>query len=150
MVWKPHVTVAAVIEQDGRFLMVEEESSGKIVLNQPAGHLEPNESIIDACIRETFEETGWKVSPKSLVGSYLWVQPETGDTMLRFCFRATCYQHDPDQPLDEGIIRAVWMSLDELEAKNGALRSPLVMRCIHDSLAGHAYPINQFAIVANP
>ena len=149
MVWKPHVTVAAIVERDGRFLMVEEQSGGRVVFNQPAGHLEPGESLVDACVRETLEETGWRVRPESLVGSYLWVHPETGDTMLRFCFRARCLEFDAQRPLDEGIIRALWMSVDDLRSKNGALRSPLVMRCVEDSLKGNCYSLGQFSIVTN-
>lgn len=150
MVWKPHVTVAAIVEQDGRFLMVEEESGGKVVLNQPAGHLEPDESVIDACVRETLEETGWTIRPESLVGSYLWMQPDSGETMLRFCFRARCERYDPHLSLDEGIIRAVWMTYEELLAQSGALRSPLVLRCIQDARSGKAYPMEMFSVVANP
>ena len=141
MIWKPHTTVAAIIEHQGRFLMVEEESDGAIVYNQPAGHLDPNESLIDAAIRETREETAWQFHPEAITGIYRWKQPETERTFVRFAFCGQCSDHQPQQPLDEGILRAVWMSRDELLEQSEKLRSPMVLRCIDDYLAGQRYPL---------
>jgi 8-oxo-dGTP pyrophosphatase MutT (NUDIX family) len=145
MTWKPHATVAAVIERDGRFLMVEEESEGEIVYNQPAGHLDPNESLLEAAVRETREETGWNFHPQHLIGVYRWVHGPTNRTYLRVCFSGECDDYQPHQPLDEGILQTLWLSRDELLAENARLRSPLVMRCIEDYLAGHRYPIQILA-----
>lgn len=141
MIWKPHATVAAVIERDGKFLMVEEKSDGRIVLNQPAGHLDPDETLTDAVIRETREETAWDFFPQALTGIYLWTHPESQRTYLRAVFCGDCGNHDPQQTLDDGIIRAIWMSRDELLVNADKLRSPMVMRCIDDYLAGQRYPL---------
>jgi len=141
-VWKPHATVAAIIERDKRFLMVEEVSNGLTVYNQPAGHLDPGESIVDAAIRETREETAWKFNPEYISGIYHWVQTDTGRTFLRFAFAGSCQDHRNDQPLDDGIIQAVWLSRDELAAMPEKLRSPMVLRCIDDYLSGQRYPLN--------
>jgi ADP-ribose pyrophosphatase YjhB (NUDIX family) len=145
MIWKPHATVAAVIEREGRFLMVEEESEGDIVYNQPAGHLDPNESLVDAVIRETREETAWGFRPETLVGIYRWVHQPTERTYLRVCFTGSCMDHQPQQDLDQGILRALWMTRDELLAVPEKLRSPMVMRCIDDYLAGQRFPIDILA-----
>jgi len=142
MIWKPHATVAAVIERDGRFLLVEEESNGQIVYNQPAGHLEPDESIIDAVIRETREETAWQFHPQDITGIYQWRQTDKDRTFLRVAFCGHCDDHQENQPLDDGIIRAVWMTRDELLEEKDKLRSPMVIRCIDDYLAGHRYPLD--------
>ena len=142
MIWTPHTTVAAIIEQAGEFLMVEERPMpGQSVYNQPAGHLEQGESLIQAVIRETREETGWGFTPLSLVGIYRWQVPPAGDTYMRFCFQGTCQDHHPEQPLDEGIIQACWMSREQLASNPERLRSPLVMRSIDDYQAGHRYPL---------
>ncbi|MDH5485865.1 MAG: NUDIX hydrolase [Gammaproteobacteria bacterium] len=141
MVWKPHSTVAAIIERQGRFLMVEEESDGAIVYNQPAGHLDADESIIDAVIRETREETAWLFQPDAITGIYRWKQPGTDRTFIRFAFCGSCSDHKPGQALDEGILRAVWMSRDELVANSPRLRSPMVLQCIDDYLGGQRYPL---------
>jgi len=141
MTWKPHATVAAIIERDNHFLMVEENSDGKIVFNQPAGHLEPEESFIQAVIRETREETGWRLQPEAITGLYRWQHPVLKRTYTRVAFSGQCDDHQPDQPLDEGIIRAVWMTRKELLEQPEKLRSPMVIRCIDDYLAGHRYPI---------
>lgn len=142
MIWKPHATVAAVIEHNGRFLMVEENSEGDIVYNQPAGHLDPNESLVDAAIRETREETAWGFRPEAIVGIYRWVHEPTQRTYLRVCFSGTCHDHQPQQALDEGIIQALWLSREDMLAQADKLRSPLVMRCVDDYLAGHRYPLH--------
>ncbi len=149
MVWKPHVTVASVIERDGRFLMVEERSGGKLVLNQPAGHLEPGESLIDAAIRETREETAWLFRPDCLVGVYRWYHAAKRATFLRVCFAGTALSHNGDQGLDDGIERALWLTLEELRDATQNLRSPMVLRNIEDYLAGHRYPVDIVQDVAD-
>jgi 8-oxo-dGTP pyrophosphatase MutT (NUDIX family) len=144
MIWKPHATVAAIIQRDGLFLMVKEECEGQVVYNQPAGHLDPDESLIDAAIRETREETAWRFHPQALVGFYRWVQNEKQRTYLRAAFCGHCDDHDPSQSLDEGILEAVWLSRDELGGMQDQLRSPLVLRCIDDFLDGQRYPLELF------
>jgi ADP-ribose pyrophosphatase YjhB (NUDIX family) len=143
MTWTPRTTVAAIIEQEGRFLMVEERpGDGPTVLNQPAGHLEENEGLIDAVIRETREETAWGMRPEGLVGIYRWQVPPGGLTYLRFCFHGSCLDHAPEQPLDEGILGTHWMSREEIAAQGERLRSPMVLRCIDDYLAGNHTPLD--------
>ncbi|MBC7162131.1 MAG: NUDIX hydrolase [Immundisolibacter sp.] len=141
MIWTPRVTVAAIVERDGRFLLVEELAEGRLVLNQPAGHLEHGESLIDACRRETLEETGWKVEPESVVGLYRRVEPTSGITTLRVCFSARPVEHYPDQPLDTGIERAVWLDREALAACADRHRTELVLRCLDDYLAGARHPL---------
>lgn len=142
MIWLPHATVAAVIESEGRFLMVEELAGGSTsVYNQPAGHLESGESLLDAVIRETREETAWQFHPEYLVGIYRWQVPPGGDTYLRFCFCGQVSGHRPEQVLDEGILAAHWLSRSQLETEPARLRSPLVMRAIDDYLAGCRHPL---------
>src|SRR6187397_2380748 len=136
MAWNPEVTVAAIAELDGRFLMVEERASGALVLNQPAGHLEDRETLVEAVIRETREETAWRFHPEALVGTYLWRNPLNGRSFLRFTFSGDVDDHQPQQPLDTGIVRTLWLSAAELQAQPARLRSPLVMRCIEDFLQG--------------
>jgi 8-oxo-dGTP pyrophosphatase MutT (NUDIX family) len=145
MAWHPEVTVAAVVERDGRFLMVEERAAGRLVLNQPAGHLEDRETLLDAVIRETREETAWRLAPEALVGIYLWRNPDNGRTFLRFAFCGSVDDHRPDQKLDTGIVRAPWMSHDQLLAQPGRLRSPLVLRCLDDYLRGIRRPLDSVA-----
>ena len=147
MIWKPHATVAAVIEQDGRFLMVEEDVEGQIVYNQPAGHLDPGESLLDAVSRETREESAWDFVPQAITGIYLWDQPDTDRTFLRFTFCGTHCNHRPEQALDEGILRAIWLSRDELVELTPQLRSPLVLECIDDYLAGKRYPLDMLSVI---
>lgn len=142
MIWKPHVTVAAVVEQGGRFLIVEEEADGAIVYNQPAGHLDEGESLTAAVVRETLEETGWRFTPTELVGIYRWKNPTSGITYLRACFTGRCEHHDPERPLDTGILRALWMTRDDLRQVAAQLRSPMVLRCIDDYLAGRRHPLD--------
>ncbi|MCW8906166.1 MAG: NUDIX hydrolase [Sedimenticola sp.] len=143
MIWTPHTTVAAIIEQDGRFLMVEEESGkGEPVFNQPAGHLEEAESLLQAVVRETREETAWGFTPHALVGVYRWQTESAGATYLRFCFQGSCHDHRPELPLDDGILRTAWLSREELAAMPERLRSPLVLSCIDDYLSGHRYPVS--------
>jgi 8-oxo-dGTP pyrophosphatase MutT (NUDIX family) len=140
--WKPNTVVATIVEADGRFLLVEEESGGRAVFNQPAGHLDPGETLLDAARRETLEESGWHVEPTGLVGIYLVEPPGTSITYQRFCFRARAVRHDPARPLDKEIIRAVWLTREEIVAAQARHRSPLVMRCLDDYLAGHDYPLS--------
>ena len=142
MVWKPHATVAAIIEHDNKFLMVEELIQGKMVFNQPAGHLEPDESLLDAVIRETQEETAWQFVPEAVTGIYLWKHPDNGETYLRAALCGSCKNHDAQQPLDKEIIRSLWMSRHELLAESERLRSPMVINCIDDNLAGKRYPLD--------
>jgi 8-oxo-dGTP pyrophosphatase MutT (NUDIX family) len=141
MIWKPNVTVAAVIEQNGRYLLVEEETSQGPAFNQPAGHLDPGESIIAGAIRETLEETACTFLPQSLLGIYQWHSATTDTTFLRFAFTGTVTGHDPARRLDDGIIRTVWFTPDEIAAMASHHRSPLVMQCILDHLAGKQYPL---------
>jgi ADP-ribose pyrophosphatase YjhB (NUDIX family) len=141
-IWKPNVVVAAIVEKDGRFLLVEEEADGRQVFNQPAGHLDEGESLLDAVRRETFEETAWHIEPQALVGVYRWRKSESATTFLRFCFAATADRHDPASPLDKEIVRTVWLSAREIEALGERLRSPLVMQCIRDYQAGRRYPLD--------
>lgn len=143
--WKPSVTVAAIIEHEGRFLLVEEETSDGIRFNQPAGHLDPGESLIDAVSREALEETAFDFTPESLVGIYMsrYLSSRTGEevTYLRFAFAGKLgAQHD--RPLDEGILRTVWMTRDELLACQERHRSPLVMQCVDDYLQGKRSPLS--------
>ncbi len=141
MTWNPHVTVAAIAQQDGRFLMVEEEVRGKRVINNPAGHLEDTESFVGAVRRETLEETGWEFEPEAVIGIYLWKNPSLKTTFLRIAFCGRCTRHHPDRPLDKGIIGARWHTRAELADSSLNLRSPLVTRCIDDYLAGRRFPL---------
>jgi 8-oxo-dGTP pyrophosphatase MutT (NUDIX family) len=142
--------VAAVIENGGLFLMVEERADGKIVINQPAGHLEDGESLTDAVVRETREETGWHWQPESLIGIYQWRNPDSGRSFLRVAFTGRMLRHDPALPLDEPILRTLWLDRTELRAVNGRLRSPMVLRCIDDYLAGRRYPLAALAAPLEP
>lgn len=137
-----HITVATIIERDGRFLMVEEECRGEMVINQPAGHVENGEGLSAAAIRETFEETGWHVDVDSVISVYRWLCPETGETYFRVAFGGRLLEHDPQHTLDQGILRALWMSPDELQQMNHQLRSPLVMRSINDYMKNIRYPLD--------
>ncbi|WP_286238713.1 NUDIX hydrolase [Neptuniibacter halophilus] len=141
MVWYPHATVAVIVEQEGKFLLVEEHSSGQIVFNQPAGHIEEDESFVQAACRETLEETAWHIRPQALVGFYVYKSGSNNTTYHRACFIADAIRHEPDLKLDEGIIRAVWMTRDEVAAQAEKLRSPMVLQCIDDYLAGQRYPL---------
>jgi ADP-ribose pyrophosphatase YjhB (NUDIX family) len=142
MIWKPNVTVAAVIERKGRFLLVEEEVDGQAVLNQPAGHLDEGESLLEAVVRETLEETAWHFAPEALLGVYRWPHPDKPLTYLRFAFTGRVLHHEPDRSLDNGILRALWMTPEEIRRQGQRHRSPQVLRCIDDYLAGHRYPLD--------
>ena len=141
MIWKPNVTVAAVIEQGGKFLLVEEHTSQGRLFNQPAGHLEPDESLLAAVVRETLEESAYEFEPQHLIGIYRWHSPAADTTYLRFAFTGRILAHHPQQALDEGVIRASWMAPEEIRASQAHHRSPLVLRCVEDYLSGKRYPL---------
>lgn len=136
------VTVAAVIERDERFLLVEERAGGQLVLNQPAGHVEPGESLIDAVVREAFEETGFDFMPREVVGIYLWHSEEADTSFLRTVFCGSARPPASTPTLDEGIVAVHWLKRGQLLLRSGDLRSPLVLRCIDDYLAGVRYPLD--------
>ena len=147
MSWHPHVTVATVIEDGGRFLLVEEQTRHGLRWNQPAGHWEPNETLLQAAVRETREEAAVDVRLTSVVGLYVWTRPDapddgTAETFLRVTFAGEVRQHHPDQALDEGIVRAHCASRDEIAANAARLRSPMVLQCIDDWLAGARHPLD--------
>lgn len=142
MIWKPNVTVAAVIEQNGKYLLVEEDQQDQgIQLNQPAGHLEPGESIIEASIREVLEETAYTFIPQWLIGIYHWHSYAADTTFLRFALSGMVTDFDPNRTLDSGILCATWFDLHEIRERSSCHRSPLVMQCIEDYLAGKRYPL---------
>ena len=138
--WAPHVTVATVVERDGKVLLVEEHKVRGLVLNQPAGHLEPGETLAEAAVRETREESGWEVEITGLIGTYQWTAPD-GKAFLRFAFAARPLAHHPDQPLDTGITQALWLTPTELQ-QSERLRSPLVWQVVQDWLGGQLHPLN--------
>ncbi|MCJ7838450.1 MAG: NUDIX hydrolase [Burkholderiales bacterium] len=143
---RPSVTVAAVIERGGQFLLVEEEDEGRLVYNQPAGHLEQHESLVAGCRREVLEESAWHFQPRELVGIYRWRKPDSasgaGVTYLRFAFCGELGGHESGRRLDEGIVRAVWLHAEEIRASRERHRSPLVLHCVEDYLAGRRYPLD--------
>lgn len=141
-IWKPNVTVAALIERDGRFLLVEEETDDGIRFNQPAGHLDEGESLVAACAREALEETAWQFTPTTLVGVYQWPRPQRDITYLRFAFAGVLGHHDALRPLDQGILRAVWLTPEEIKATQARHRSPLIWQCVQDFLAGRRFPLD--------
>lgn len=140
MDWTPHLTVAAVIESESGFLLVEENADGMTVFNQPAGHWDEGETLIDAVIRETLEETAWHFIPQAIVGIYTYTSDINKITYLRICFCGTATSQDTDRPLDTGVVRAVWLSRAELLHQK--LRSPMVLQCIDDYLSGKRYPLS--------
>ncbi|HOI52096.1 MAG TPA: NUDIX hydrolase [Azonexus sp.] len=142
MIWKPNVTVAAVVYRDGRFLLVEEETETGLAFNQPAGHLEQGEALLDAVVREALEETAYDFKPTHLVGIYNWPHPTKDLTYLRFAFAGELRGHDPARKLDDGIVGARWLTLDEVRATQARHRSPLILRCCEDYLAGRRYPLD--------
>ena len=139
--WKPNATVADLIEREGRYLLVEEETDEGIRLNQPAGHLDDNESLVAACVRETLEESAWQFIPTALVGVYQWKRPQGDITYLRFAFAGTLGAFDANRILDSGILRTVWMTPNEIRDSQARHRSPLVWRCVEDHLSGRRYPL---------
>jgi len=141
-VWRPHVTVACVVAQGDRYLMVEEEVGGRLAYNQPAGHLDDGESLLQAAVRETLEETGWTIEPTCFLGVHQWQSTEHGDGVVRFSFAARALTHDPQRPLDKGIRRALWLSREEIAALGARLRSPMVLLSIDAWLAGRRFPLD--------
>lgn len=141
MAWNPHVTVAALAVRDGRFLLVEEETSEGLRFNQPAGHLEAGESLTAACTREALEETAHHFAPQALVGVYHWPKPGGDITYVRFAFAGEVAGVAEGRTLDAGIVRALWLTPAEIEACRARHRSPLVWQCIQDYLAGRRYPL---------
>lgn len=139
--WQPDVTVATVVVRDGRVLVVEEKVRGELVLNQPAGHLEPDESLLEAALRETLEETGWEVTLTAFIGAYQWKAPADGRHFLRMAFAAEPLRHHPDRALDEGIVQAIWLTPAELSAESHRHRSPLVWNVVEDFLSGRRFPL---------
>ena len=135
MRWSAHITVAAVLERDSRFLLVQENIAGKRVINQPAGHLEDNETLLQASRREVLEETGWHYQPHSLVGIYHWKSPDD-ETFLRFCFTGNLLEHEPQRELDPAIQQVLWLEQQEMQKRAAQMRSPLVQKCIDDYLRG--------------
>jgi 8-oxo-dGTP pyrophosphatase MutT (NUDIX family) len=143
MTWRPDLTVAAIAQRDdGRFLVVEERIGDSIVFNQPAGHVEDGESIVQAVVREALEETAWQFVPRHLLGMYLWRNPQNGRSVLRVAFSGEARAHDPRRRLDHGILAAHWMTREALVAQTARLRSPLVLQCIDDHLAGRRYGLD--------
>lgn len=142
--WKPSVTVAAVVERDGRFLLVEERIDGRLVLNQPAGHLDPGESLVAACAREVMEETAHRFEPTALVGIYRWHLAAKDVTFLRFCFSGKVGSEEK-RPLDKEIVRLHWLTAEEVRQGAGQHRSPLVQKCVDDFLAGKSFPLEVFS-----
>ncbi|MDP1862985.1 MAG: NUDIX hydrolase [Thiobacillus sp.] len=140
--WTPHVVVAAIVERDGRFLLVEEHTSEGLRLNQPAGHWEPGETLVDAVRRETLEETAHHIDPLALLGCYSTYYPKRDITYLRFAYICQETGLDDARTLDDGIVRAVWLTPDELAASPIPHRSQLVMRCVQDYLAGRRFPLD--------
>jgi 8-oxo-dGTP pyrophosphatase MutT (NUDIX family) len=142
--WKPSATVAAVIEREGRFLLVEERIDGRLVLNQPAGHLDPGESLVAACRREVLEETAHRFEPTGLIGIYRWHYAPKDVTFLRFCFRGRI-EGVENRPLDEPVVGLHWLTREELAARRPDHRSPLVLRCVEDFMAGRQFPLEVFS-----
>ena len=142
MIWKPNVTVAAVVQRDGKFLLVEEETEAGLAFNQPAGHLEQGESLLEAVVREALEETAYRFKPTHLVGIYNWQQPAKDVTYLRFAFGGELRGYEAERRLDEGIVAARWLTLDEVRATEARHRSPLILRCIEDLMAGKSAPLD--------
>jgi ADP-ribose pyrophosphatase YjhB (NUDIX family) len=142
MIWKPNVVVAAIVEREGKFLLVEEEADGQVVLNQPAGHLDEGETLIAAVLRETLEETAWHIEPTALLGVYRWPHPTRPVTYLRFAFIARALHEETGRALDHGCLRALWLTPEEIRDNRARHRSPQVERCLDDYLAGACYSLD--------
>ncbi|MGQ0530235.1 MAG: NUDIX hydrolase [Panacagrimonas sp.] len=140
--WQPHIVVAAVVEREGRYLIVEEFINGELRLNQPAGHWEAGETLFEGLLRETLEETAWDVRISGFLGVYAWHPQDLPYAFVRFAFVAEALQHHPERPLDQGIQRAIWMTRDELLARADLHRGPAVMQCIEDHRAGRVFPLD--------
>ena len=157
MSWYPHTTVAVVVEQQSvtgveqfadtpvaqrRFLMVEEKVHGQHVFNQPAGHLEPGETLLQGAVREALEETAWLVEPTAFLGLYQYMSPENNECYLRSCFVAKALFFDAQRHLDSDIVATHWMTLDEISARSSQLRSPVVLQVLHDYCHGQQFPLS--------
>jgi 8-oxo-dGTP pyrophosphatase MutT (NUDIX family) len=143
--WKPNVTVAAIIENDGRYLLVEENTPEGLMLNNPAGHLDPGETPAEGCAREALEETAHRFTPTALIGVYMSRSRQADGediTYMRFAFTGTLGEREPGRALDEGIVRTLWMTPDEIRASVARHRSPLLLQCIEDHLAGQRHPLS--------
>jgi len=141
-IWRPHVTVACVVADGDRYLMVEEEVNSRLAYNQPAGHLDDGESLVAAAVRETLEETGWTVELQHLIGVHQWRSTEHGAVVVRLSFAARAVSHDPERPLDTDIRRALWLTRAEIAALGDRLRSPMVLLSIDAWLAGQRLPLD--------
>jgi 8-oxo-dGTP pyrophosphatase MutT (NUDIX family) len=141
-VWRPHVTVATIVPKDGRFLLVEEDVRGRLLLNQPAGHLEADESLLDAARRETLEETGWDVELDALVAVHQWVNPTSHRAFVRFTFSARPERHHPHRTLDSGVRGALWLARNEIAASADRLRSPMILASIDAWIGGQRVPLS--------
>ncbi|MDP2903914.1 MAG: NUDIX hydrolase [Methylovulum sp.] len=142
MVWKPHVTVAAIIERDNRFLLVEEETPRGLQFNQPAGHFEKDEDLIAAVKREVLEETAWQFEPEYITSIQLWRRNPDYPTFLRVCFAGSCHSYNLNQPLDAGIVATHWLTRDEVAQQQERMRSPLVLIGIDEYLGGQRHPLS--------
>ena len=149
MTWKPDITVAAIVADADRFLIVEEQIRGQRVFNQPAGRVEDGESLLDAVVRETLEETAWRFQPEWLLGVYSWHSPTRERSSLRFAFTGSVSAHDAARRLDPPVIATHWLSVRQLQERSRALRTPLVLRCIDDYLAGRRLPLTAINEVAS-
>ncbi len=145
--WRPHATVAVVVERDGRFLCVEETARGQLVINQPAGHLDPGETLAAAAVREALEESAWDVALEHLIAVYQWTSPHSGEHFLRFTYAARALRHHPERTLDEGITRALWLTPEDLRSGAYQPRSSLVLRSIEDYQRGRQLPLDTTAWV---
>ena len=145
MGWTPHVVVACIVEREGRFLLVEERIEGELRMNQPAGHWEQGETLVQGAIRETLEESAWDVEPTHVLGIYHHDPADLGYGFLRLAFVAQALRERPNHKLDEGIERAVWLTRDEIVACVALHRSPMVLRCVDDYLAGQRFPLSMLA-----
>jgi 8-oxo-dGTP pyrophosphatase MutT (NUDIX family) len=145
MGWTPHVVVACIVEREGRFLLVEERIEGELRMNQPAGHWEQGETLVQGAIRETLEESAWEVEPTHVLGIYHHDPVDLGYGFLRIAFVAQALRERPNHQLDEGIERAVWLTRDEIVASVALHRSPMVLRCVDDYLAGQRFPLSMLA-----
>lgn len=157
MSWYPHKTVAVIVEHPQtdasqaaatrRFLMVEEQVNGQQVFNQPAGHLDPGETLFQAAAREALEETAWQVELTGFLGLYQYISPENNECYIRSCFTARALAHHDELALDKDITAAHWMTLDEIRSKGSQLRSPVVLKVLEDYCAGQLYPLSVIKVL---
>lgn len=150
MTWRPDLTVAAVVQRDDRFLIVEERIRHRLVLNQPAGHVEEGEAILDAVVRETLEETAWHFQPRHLLGLYQWRSGESGRSFLRVAISGEAVRHEPGRALDQPVVAAHWLTREQLLSQPAKLRSPMVLTCIDDHLAGRRHELSALNFLGAP